>query len=138
MTAIFYPLWKRALLTGAVNADLDEVDPGNGYYASLLSAGYVFSPLHEFYTSLSGIIGTDQLISGVSIVNSTTDGGDVVFSTVGVGVTVVALVTYRKNAGASSTWRLVSYYDTPGGGLPLLGNGGPVTVQWNAAGIHTL
>jgi len=139
MTAVFYPLWKRALETGAANADLDEADPNNGYYAVLINTAlYTFSALHEFYTSLAGVLGADQLITPVTITNSTTDGGDVTFSTVSAGSPVGAIVTYRRNAGANSTWRLVSYYDTPGGGLPFVANGGPITVQWNSVGIHTL
>src|SRR5262249_7645763 len=111
----------------------------NGYYAALLAAGaYVFNPLHEFYTSLAGVLGTDQRIANVAISGSTTDGDDVQYLTVPGGQNVGAIVTYRRNAGASSTWRLVSYYDTPGGGLPAVSAGGPITVQWNPVGIHTL
>src|SRR5262245_21777969 len=132
-----YPLWKRALLTGAANADLDENTAQDGYYCALIQSGmYSFSALHEFYTSLTGVLGTDQLIANVSIANSTTDGDDVMFTTIPAATAIGAIVTYRRNAGGSGTWRLVHFYDGPG--LPAISAGGPVTVQWNPVGIHTL
>jgi hypothetical protein len=51
---------------------------------------------------------------------------------------VEALVIYRKNTGANTTWRLMSYYDTAGGGLPVTPNGGNITVTWNVSGIFQL
>src|SRR5262245_47738937 len=140
MTAAFYPLWKRALETGAANADIDENNPTDGYYAALVNTSlYSFSATHEFYTSVSAaVVGAGQRIQNVNITNSTTDGDDITVTTVPGGTAVGGIVTYRRNAGATSTWRLVSFYDTPGGGLPLIANGGPITVQWNPVGIHTL
>ena len=49
-----------------------------------------------------------------------------------------ALVLYRKNAGASSTWRLVCFLDSGILGLPVLPNGGDIAVTWHATGIFGL
>jgi hypothetical protein len=54
------------------------------------------------------------------------------------GVSIEALVIYRKNSGANTTWRLVLYLDTSVTGLPVTPNGGDITVTWNASGIFGL
>jgi hypothetical protein len=51
---------------------------------------------------------------------------------------VEALVLYRKNAGANTTWRLVAYIDTGVTGLPVTPNGSDITITWNASGILQL
>jgi hypothetical protein len=60
-----------------------------------------------------------------------------VFTTV-TGTTIGALVMYRQNAGANSTWRLVLYEDTGVVGFPMIPNGGNLIVSWNTQGIFAL
>jgi hypothetical protein len=72
-----------------------------------------------------------------TVTSGTLDGGDVTFTAVS-GATVEALVIYRKNSGANTTWRLVAYIDTSVTGLPVTPNGGDITVTWNASGIFTI
>jgi hypothetical protein len=73
----------------------------------------------------------------VSSTDGVFDGGDLTYTSV-TGASVEALVIYRKNTGANTTWRLMSYYDTAGGGLPVTPNGGNITVTWNVSGIFQL
>jgi len=54
------------------------------------------------------------------------------------GASVEALIFYRKNAGANTTWRLVQYVDSSVTGLPVTPNGGDISIIWNASGIFTL
>jgi hypothetical protein len=65
------------------------------------------------------------------------DGNDVTFSAVS-GASVEALVLYRKNAGANTTWRLVAYIDTSVTGLPVTPNGGDISITWSVSGIFSL
>jgi hypothetical protein len=51
---------------------------------------------------------------------------------------VGALVIYRKNSGANTTWALVLYEDTSVTGLPVTPNGGNIVITWNGSGIFTL
>ena len=138
MANAIYPKWKEALLQNSADSDLDGSGT-TGVYVALVDTGtYTYSSAHEFYSSLSGIVGTDQEIGATkSYTNGTFDGGDVTFSAV-TGSTVEALVLYRKNAGANTTWRLIAYIDTGVTGLPVTPNGGDITVTWNASGIFTL
>lgn len=87
--------------------------------------------------SLTGIIGTDQRIQSPTVVNGTFDGQDITYVAV-TGVNVEALVIYRHNATANTTWKLVCYLDTGVTGLPVLPNGGDITVTFDALGIFTL
>ena len=138
MANAVYPKWKEALATGAADADLDGSGT-TGVYAALVDTGtYTYSSAHEFYSSLSGIVGTDQEIGATkTYTNGVFDGADLTYTAV-TGATVEALVLYRKNAGANTTWRLVAYIDTGVTGLPVTPNGGNITVAWNASGIFAL
>ena len=44
------------------------------------------------------------------------------------GNTVEAIVIFRKNAGANTTWYLVAFIDTGVSGLPVTPNGGDITI----------
>ena len=138
MANAIYPKWKEALLQNSADSDLDGTG-STGVFVALVDTGtYTYSAAHEFYSSLSGIVGTDQEIGATkSYTNGVFDGGNLTFTSV-TGATVEAVVIYRKNAGANTTWRLVAYIDTGVTGLPVTPNGGDITVTWNASGIFAL
>jgi len=138
MANALYPTWKAALLQNLADSDLDGSGT-TGVYAALVDTGtYTYSAAHEFYSSLSGIVGTDQEIGATkTYAAGVFDGGDVSFPAV-TGATAEALVLYRKNAGANTTWRLIAYIDTGVTGLPVTPNGGAINVTWNASGIFAL
>lgn len=138
MANAIYPKYKQSLITGAADADLDGSGT-TGVFVALVDTGtYTYNAAHEFYSDLSGIVGTDQEIGATkSYTNGLFDGADCTFTAV-TGNTVEALVLYRKNAGANTTWRLIAYIDTGVTGLPVTPNGGNITVTWNAGGIFQL
>jgi hypothetical protein len=132
MANAVYPIYKKALLDGAADSAL------TGLYCALVDTGtYTYNAAHDFYNDLSGIVGTDQEITTVTTTGGLIDGDNLTFPSV-TGATVEALVLYRKNAGANTTWRLVAYIDTGVTGLPVTPNGGNITVTWNASGIIQL
>lgn len=139
MANAVYPLFKQSLLTEAdANKSLNQTG-SNAPYAGLIttSSGYTYSASHQFYSSLSNIVGTPQPITTPTVVNGTFDGDDVTFTAVS-GTVVGAIVIYRQNAGANTTWRLVLYEDTSVTGLPVTPNGGNIVITWNASGICTI
>lgn len=141
MANAIYPVYKTAILNASANTSLDQNDATNGPFVALVDTGtYTYSAAHDFYNDLSGIVGTDQRITTPttgSVSQGTFDGDNVTFSAVS-GATVEALVIYRHNSGANTTWRLVAYIDTSVTGLPVTPNGGDITVSWNASGIFTI
>ena len=137
MANAVYPLYKQSLLNGDANTALTGSGT-TGLYAALVDTGtYTYSSAHQFYSSLSGVVGTDQEITSVTLTNGLIDGADVTYSAV-TGNSVEAIVLYRKNAGANTTWRLVAYIDTGVTGLPVTPNSGNITITWNASGIVQL
>jgi hypothetical protein len=133
MANAIYPKYKEALLQSSANSSLT----GTVKVALVDTGVYTYSAAHEFLTSLTGIVGTDQTIGATkSYTNGVFDGGDVTFTAV-TGNTVEALVIYI-DTGNSSTSRLVAYIDTGVTGLPVTPNGGDIAVTWNASGIFAL
>lgn len=138
MANALYPKWKEALVTGGSNALLNGSGT-TGVYAVLVDTGtYTYSAAHQFYSDLTGIVGTEQEIGATkTYTNGVFDGGDVTFPSV-TGNSAEALVIFIKNAGANTTWRLVAFIDTGVTGLPVTPNGGNIGVTWNASGIFAL
>lgn len=138
MANAIYPLYKKALLDGSTNIDMATNTATDGVYCALVDTGtYTYSTAHQFYSSLSGVVGTDQRITTPTTTGGLFDGDDITFTAVS-GASVEALVLYRKNSGANTTWRLIAYIDTSVTGLPVTPNGGNITVTWNASGIMQL
>lgn len=138
MANALYPLWKQEILKGTANNLLNSAEGATGVYAALVDTGtYTYSAAHQFYSSLSGVVGTDQEILTKTQTTGTFDGTDLTYTAVS-GNSVEAIVLYRKNAGANTTWPLISYVDTGVTGLPVTPNGGNITITWNASGIFTL
>jgi len=138
MANAFYQEYMQNLLAGTAGYDLDAAEGTTGVFCALIDTGtYTFNQTHEFYSSLSGVVGTDQEILTKTIANGTFDGTDLTYTAV-TGNSVEALVLYRKNAGANTTWPLICYIDTGVTGLPVTPNGGNITITWNASGIFTL
>ncbi len=138
MTNAVYPKYKQSVITEAdANNGLDGTTTAAPYVALVDTGTYSYSSSHQFYSSLAGIVGTDQAITTPTVTNGTFDGDDVTFTSVS-GATVEALVIYRHNAGANTTWRLVLFEDTSVTGLPVTPNGGNIVITWNASGIFTI
>lgn len=141
MANALYPKWKSALLAGTANTDLDNDDTTDGPFCALVDTGtYTYSAAHDFYNDLSGIVGTDQRISTPtvnSVAEATFDGDNLTYTAVS-GNSVEALVIYRKNSGANTTWHLVAFLDSSVTGLPVTPNGGNITVTWHASGIFLI
>ncbi len=134
MANAIYPKYKEALLNGSANTNMSS---GTVKIALVDTGTYTYSTAHDFYNDLSGIVGTDQRITGPTVANGTFDGSDLTYTAVS-GNSVEALVIYRHNSGANTTWKLVAYIDTSVTGLPVTPNGGDITVTWNASGIFTI
>lgn len=143
MASAIYPLYKNALMQGASNVSLDQDNTTDGPFVALIDTNDVaYSAAHDFYNDISAaVVGTGQRISTPTVGTvsaGTFDGDNVTFSAV-TGDQCEALIIYRHNAGANTTWRLVCYLDSANvTGLPVTPNGGDITVTWNASGIFTL
>lgn len=138
MANAIYDLWKQEILKGTANNLLNSAEGATGVFVALVDTGtYTFSQSHQFYSSLTGIVGTDQEILTKTQALGVFDGSDSTFNSVS-GASVEALVIYRKNAGANTTWPLIAFIDTGVTGLPVTPNGGNIGIVWNASGIFKI
>jgi hypothetical protein len=138
MANAVFPEYKEFLLGAAADVSLTVDDATNGPFCRLVDTGtYTFSALHDFADDIVGGVGTDQRITAPTVANGTFDGGDLTYTAVS-GASIEALVLYRHNAGANTTWKVVLYLDTGVTGLPVTPNGGNITVTWNVSGIFTI
>lgn len=139
MANAVYQLFKQSLLAADTNVALNVNTTTDGPYCSLIDTGvYSFSQSHQFFSSAaSAAVGTDQRISTPTVALGTLDGDDLTYTAV-TGSSIEALLIYRHNSGANTTWRLVLFEDTGVTGLPVTPNGGNIVVQWNASGIFTI
>jgi hypothetical protein len=133
MANAIYPLYKQALLDGLANTDVND---GVVKVALVDTGTYTYSAAHEFFSSLTGVVGTPGTIATTTVANGVFDGDDVTITAV-TGNTVEALVIYI-DTGTAGTSRLVAYLDTGVTGLPVTPNGGNITITWNASGIFAL
>ena len=137
MANTLYPIWKEGLLQASANTSL-----GGTVKAVLVDTGsYTYSTSHQFYSSVTGTVGTPQTIGSKTFVAGVFTGGNVTFSAVptgsGSGSALEAIVIYI-DTGNPATSPLVGYFDTGVTGLPVTPNGGDITVSWNASGIFQL
>jgi len=135
-----YPLWKSALMAELPTLkSLDMLPPDNCglVLINIGASGYNYSDLHQYYTDLTGIVNVAKPLTSPVLTSNVFSAAGLVFTGV-TGSTIGALVMFRQNSGANSTWRLVLYEDTGVIGLPMIPNGGNLLVTWNAQGIFAL
>jgi hypothetical protein len=134
MASTIYPLWMQSAMTEAdTNNGLNINTTVDGPYALLIDTGvYTYNALHDFKNDVTGIIGaTDGVnITTPTVVNGIFDGNDITFTAV-TGASVEAIIIYRHNSGANTTWRLFCFLD----GFSVTPNSGDITVTWHASGI---
>lgn len=138
MANALYPKWKEALIQASASSALNGSGT-TGVFAALVDTGtYTYNAAHQFYSDLSGIVGTPVEIGATkTYTNGAFDGADVTWTAVS-GATAEAIVLYIQNAGANTTWRLVAFIDTGVTNLPVTPNGGNITAVWNASGLFAL
>lgn len=133
MANAIYPKYKEALLNGSANTNMSS---GTVKVALVDTGTYTYSSAHEFLSSLTGRVGTDQTLGTKTFTNGTFDAADSTWTAVS-GSTCEALVIYI-DTGVAGTSRLIAFIDTGVTGLPVTPNGGNITATWDAAGIFTL
>lgn len=133
MANAIYPKYKEALLNGSANTDMSA---GTVKVALIDTGTYTYSATHEFYSSVSGVVGTDQTLGTKTFTDGAFDSADPTWTAVS-GATVEAFIIYI-DTGTAGTSRLIAYIDTGQTGLPFTPNGGDVTVNVDASGWFTL
>lgn len=132
MANALYPKWKEQLLQFTTNNNLSA----GTVKVALVSSAYTYSSAHQFYSSVTGVVGTPQTLGTKTFTSGTFDAADVTFTAV-TGSQAVALVIYI-DTGTAATSPLVAFIDTGVTNLPVTPNGGDISIVWNASGIFAL
>lgn len=124
MANALYDKGRQGFLDGSIDWDTDTIKVvlvDTGTYTVNLST-------HQFFSSVSGVVGSAQTLGSKTVTDGVADAADVTFTAVS-GASVEALVIY-KDTGSSATSNLIAYIDTATG-LPVTPNGGDITVVWD-------
>ena len=125
MANALYPKAKEAFLNGAINMAANTIT------LALVDTGvYTYSTSHQFRSDVSNsaIISTATL-SNKTITSGVFDADDATFTSVS-GANCEALIIFA-DTGVQGTSRLVAYIDSATG-LPILPNGGDITVAFSS------
>lgn len=133
MANAIYPKYKEVILGAATNTNLLT---GTVKVALVDTGTYTYNAANQYYSSITGVVGTPQTIGSTTVTGGLFDGNDVTYTSV-TGNSVEALVIY-VDTGNAATSPLVAYIDTSVTGLPVTPNGGNITITWNASGIFQL
>lgn len=132
MANVLYNKAKESFISQNPSIDLDT----DTIKVALVDTGtYTFSAAHQYYSSVTGVVGTPVTLTSKTVTNGAFDAADVTFTAV-TGASVEALVVY-KDTGSAATSPLIAFIDT-GTNLPVTPNGGDITIQWNASGIFSI
>lgn len=132
MASAIYPKYKEAILQSAANTNMSS---GTVKAALIDTAVYTYSAAHEFYSSVSGVIGTPATLGTKTFTNGVFDAADTTWTAVS-GASVEAIIIYI-DTGVAATSPLIAYIDS-GTGLPVTPNGGDIISTWNGSGIFAL
>jgi hypothetical protein len=111
----------EAFLTGAINWTSANVS------AALVTSAYTFSQAHQYFSSVTGQLGSSVVLTGKSATDGVADAGDVSFT--GITGTAAAVVLF-VDTGNPATSSLIAFIDTATG-LPAVASGQTVNVQWD-------
>lgn len=133
MPNVIYPKFKEQALQAGVN-----LSSGNIKAVLVDLADYTYSAAHEFLSDVAaaGRVATSGNLASKTFTNGTFDSADPSFTAV-TGDVSEALILFI-DTGTASTSRLIAFYDTGVGGLPVTPNGGDINVTVNASGWFSL
>ena len=119
MASAIYPKFKETILQGGVNMSSSTIK------VAMVTSAYTYSATHQFYSSVTGVVGTPATLGNKTFTNGVFNADDVTFTNVAQGSTVNAIVIY-EDSGSAATSDLIVYID----GLNILTNGGNITLQF--------
>lgn len=129
MANALYPKAKESFLSQNPSIDMDT----DTIKCAMVTSAYTYSSAHQYYSSVSGVVGTPATLASKTVTSGVFDAADVTYSSVAAGSTVAAFVIY-KDTGSAATSPLIAYIDTVSSGLPVSTNGGDIIVTWDNGG----
>jgi hypothetical protein len=134
-SALFDP-GREGFLKGEIRWD------GTAVIKVALVRGYTFNAAHKFVSDVTAtgtLAATSAALTSQAATNGVADAGDVTFTAVASSASNHYLLVFQASAVtgggdvAASAQRLIAYIDT-GTNLPVVPNGGDVTISWDNGG----
>lgn len=114
---------RQGFLDGSIDWDTDTIK------VRLLTSAYTRNlDTHDFLDDTTGAVGTDQTLTGKTVVDGIADADDATWTALS-GSTVTQAVIY-KDTGVAATSRLIASLDTVTG-FPFAPSGGDFTLRWD-------
>jgi hypothetical protein len=125
MANALYPKAKEAFLNGSINMIANTIT------IALIDTGvYTYSTAHQYRSDISNTaVISSSALANKTITNGVFDADDALFSSV-TGANCEALIIF-SDSGVQGTSRLIAYIDSATG-LPILPNGGDITVAFSS------
>jgi hypothetical protein len=130
----------NAVFTPAREGILDDtISLSVGIIKAVLVRGYTYAASHKFVSDVTAtgvLAGTPQTLGTKTYVGGVFDAADVTFTAVPANASNHAVLIYQASAVtggadvAATAQRVIGYYDT-GTLLPVVPNGGDITVAWD-------
>jgi hypothetical protein len=126
MANVVYTEFLNSLLdlNPSIDFDTDTIK------VAMVTSAYTPSAAHQFFSSVTGVVGTPQTLTTPTVTAGVFDAADVTFTAVAAGSTVVGLVLY-KDTGVAATSPLIAFIDSVASGLPVATNGGNIVIAWD-------
>lgn len=132
MANALFPLAREGFLAG-------EIDFDTAVFKVLLVRGYTYDATDKFVSDMAGITiaATSGALASKTVTQGTADAADITFTAVAANASNHVLVVIQASAVtggadvATSAQRVVAYFDT-GTLLPVVPNGGDITVAWDS------
>ena len=131
-SALFGP-GREGFLDGSIDWDTAVIKVA-------LVRSYTFSSAHKFVSDVTGAGGvlaaTSAALASKTVTNGTADAADITFSAVAANAGNHYLLIFQSSAVtggadvAATAQRVIGYIDT-GTNLPIVPNGGDVTIAWD-------
>lgn len=117
-----------------------EIDWDTATIKAALVRSYTFAASHKFVSDITGAGGvlhvTSAALASKTVTGGTADAADVTFSAVPSNASGHSLLIFQSSAVgggadvAATAQRVIAYLDT-GTNLPIVPNGGDVTIAWD-------
>ncbi len=131
MASALYDKGREGHLDGSIVESTDTIKAvlvhnsagGTSYTVNLATDSFLSDIPAGARVATSGALASKTVTAGVF------NAANITLTAV-TGVQVDAIVLY-KDTGTASTSRLIAYIDTASSGLPVVPNGGDITLQWD-------
>lgn len=132
MANAIFPKGREGFLNG-------DIDWTTATIKVSLVRGYTYDSTDEFVSDVTatGTLASTQTLGTKTATNGTADAADTTFTAVAANASNHSLLVYQASAVgggadvAATAQRLIAFYDT-GTNLPVVPNGGDVTVTWSS------